>query len=93
MDKIYDVQKAIVMDDEVVLALLDTRYNAVMIIKPNGDKFTIAEPDGEERLSWLMRLKVLTAEQTQVEADKLDVAQKRKLLKKLQTQLDVKEAG
>ena len=90
MDKIYDIQKAIVMKDEVALALLDTRYKAVMIIKPDGDKFAISEPDGEERIAWLLRLKMLTVEDAQVESDKLEITQKRKLYDRLKTELEGK---
>ena len=87
MDKVYDIQKAIVLEDEVVLALLDTRYNAVMIIKPENGKLVTSEPDGEERLNWLLRLKVLTPEQADVEASKLEISQKRKLIEKLKSQI------
>ena len=88
MDKVYDIQKAIVMETEVVLSLLDTRYNAVMIIRPSGDKFEISEPDGEERISWLLRLGVITMEQALTEASGLKTTQKRKLVELLQKQLE-----
>ena len=84
MDKVYDIQKAIVMDDEVALALLDARYKAVMVIKPDKDKFIITEPDGEERIMWLLRLGVMTTTEAEDESAKLDKVQKQWLIKKLE---------
>lgn len=87
MDKVYDIQKAIVLEDEVVLALLDTRYKAVMIIRPVESVFEISEPDGAERIDWLLRLGVMTGEEAQAEASKLERTQKQKLIETLQAQL------
>ena len=87
VDKVYDIQKAIVLEDEVALALLDTRYKAVMIIKPEGDRFVISEPDGAERLSWLLRLGAMTVAEVEEESSKLGRVQKQRLVKKLQESL------
>ena len=90
MDKIYDIQKAIVMEDEVALALLDTRYKAVMIIKPAENTFEISEPDGAERIDWLLRLGVMTIAEAEEESSKLEEAQKQRLIEKLQESLGAK---
>lgn len=99
MDKVYDINKAIVLETEVALALVDTANKAVMVIKPKvieqrdpntGNityksipEFEISEPDGEERLDWLLRLGAMTVSEVEQESAKLDSVQKKKLAEKL----------
>lgn len=99
MDKVYDINKAIVLETEVALALLDTNNKAVMVIKPkvieqkdpntgviaykSVPEFEIIEPDGEERLDWLLRLGAMTVAEVEQESAKLDSVQKKQLAERL----------
>jgi len=91
--KQFDVYSAIVDDDEVILALFDPRYNTVMIVKPeitkDGEpKLKVLEPDGTERLFWLEKFGMITEEEFEAEAGKVEgETEKIKLFEKLKKDL------
>lgn len=97
---VYDVTKAVVEEDEVVLALIDTRdnSNSVMIIRPyiasdGSARWTAEEPDGTDRLYWLEKFGIITSAEFQAEsATYADVTEKRALYQRLQEELDEPDA-
>ncbi len=88
MDKVYHVTRAIVRKREVVL--LHDKHKSVMVLTSDGDKFRMSEPDGEERLDWLLRFGAMTNEEVEAEAATLPEVRKRKLIERIQAQLEAK---
>ena len=93
-DKIFDVTNAIVREDEVVMALMDSRYNSIMVVKPTINEegqpvFAIFEPDGAEWLYWQEKFGMISEEDFENSVAKLKPKNERKkLFDKLKGEFD-----
>jgi len=91
--EIFDVTNVILSEDKLVACLFDGRYGSIAIVSIVGpDKkgayhLDMTEPMDAMRLYWLDKFGLMTEEDMDVELEKINKGEKRKLLNKLTQEL------
>ena len=83
MDKIYDIDKAIVDTDKGEGAIYDSANKAILVFRARlgiAEKFEVLEPDGADKLVWLKRFNLITDEEFVSESAKYAGREEKRVL-------------